>query len=943
MEYMQCSDYNFADLIAGMLRYNPEERLTASQAARHPFFASCLPLGYFIPDGKGSCSYSSVTLKKNSYQHSPYISPSIKRQPLSPLDLLKQGTVERSNLDKMLVKPHPKVAQVRGKKCSVFNEEDGIKSVSKGSNPCESSGPAFSVSYCDGNISSKQGGRSDVSVVRNLISDGKTSKYSKNVNDKITSLLQAIRDEQSVVEDDLDRRNDNVRDKNLKDWSSTKVLRPCPKYGKLDNTLMSTDIAGSSQSSDKRKSSVHEERGEDRWNDVKTDLPVQDVSGGENNLRIFSRSNCEVDHKLNGKSSKNQQRTATESSYHDSVKARNVEKRYFSKAQNSNSVQLKGINLKNEPDTTTDVFISSENDLSSYSDNEEQNCDSLQMKMSKQADNVERQCKYSSERYENFHMGIGSPHNVSPKMSEKVTGRLGSNKKFLTHPTTRLPIHSNTPNRNPLQSRRKSNQLVPSMDKDDPHQLVNERNENTHIAEVSKEQISDATPHHKSQKIYNRKPGSNISLSDEDEYLELLSPPSSVKLKRKNVQQDEVRSKNRLNSCEKYDRAREMHTRQAFLRRKSSPLEVKEKNSSFDRCPGSQNKHGDYENNCGLKLEPACVSEVELNLSEKHDLKLSARKRGSSNAEIVSALTPIRKLSPVISKNTVSPEIIYKNEKSGSRRSLSYHYGEQNNPMGVELKQDPLRFGCYSYRRDNVQCQPKEVKYENNHNVEDMDDDFTGPVGSDLNPEVSRQSEFSFRSTPSTEKKCMNSNGGIANRIAQINKKRKIIARKSLSFPNNKLDEQPVYKDDSDYHCERKRLRASNDNDSSNSDEQSSNNFMKEKYTVNDRRNYRQLVNTENKKSSTHADGVLVNCIKKGSNSDLHQFAWKSQKDVKPIEHYNKLVSQTNNRGQESQINRKGVRYQKQTVNSESARNKLKRQYIRKNDTFTIDFESPLH
>ena len=37
-QHVECSRYSLADLLDGLLKYDPSERLTARQALNHPFF-----------------------------------------------------------------------------------------------------------------------------------------------------------------------------------------------------------------------------------------------------------------------------------------------------------------------------------------------------------------------------------------------------------------------------------------------------------------------------------------------------------------------------------------------------------------------------------------------------------------------------------------------------------------------------------------------------------------------------------------------------------------------------------------------------------------------------------------------------------------------------------------------------------------------------------------
>ncbi|XP_074662349.1 uncharacterized protein LOC141914909 [Tubulanus polymorphus] len=81
-------DYAFADFLAKLLRFNPDERMTPSQAARHPFLAPELGLMYMCSDND---TYSPIMLD-SSYNLKPVIAPEIQKKHLAPRALLSEGT-----------------------------------------------------------------------------------------------------------------------------------------------------------------------------------------------------------------------------------------------------------------------------------------------------------------------------------------------------------------------------------------------------------------------------------------------------------------------------------------------------------------------------------------------------------------------------------------------------------------------------------------------------------------------------------------------------------------------------------------------------------------------------------------------------------------------------------------------------------------------------------
>ncbi|XP_041353682.1 uncharacterized protein LOC121371678 isoform X2 [Gigantopelta aegis] len=91
MQHLRDSrNYAFANFLAELLRYNPDERLTPTQALRHSFLAPEFSLGYFIPSAHSlpNC----IDINPRSYRLAPKIPAELKRQNPSTFDLLKMGT-----------------------------------------------------------------------------------------------------------------------------------------------------------------------------------------------------------------------------------------------------------------------------------------------------------------------------------------------------------------------------------------------------------------------------------------------------------------------------------------------------------------------------------------------------------------------------------------------------------------------------------------------------------------------------------------------------------------------------------------------------------------------------------------------------------------------------------------------------------------------------------
>ncbi|XP_033734805.1 probable serine/threonine-protein kinase yakA [Pecten maximus] len=92
--HLGCRDYLLADFLSGLLRYNPDERMTPFEAAKHSFLAPEFPFGYLLPPSSdnGSVSYSAVHLNSTKYKHRPTVAADIRRSQPSTYDILSLGT-----------------------------------------------------------------------------------------------------------------------------------------------------------------------------------------------------------------------------------------------------------------------------------------------------------------------------------------------------------------------------------------------------------------------------------------------------------------------------------------------------------------------------------------------------------------------------------------------------------------------------------------------------------------------------------------------------------------------------------------------------------------------------------------------------------------------------------------------------------------------------------
>ncbi|XP_025104016.1 uncharacterized protein LOC112570042 isoform X2 [Pomacea canaliculata] len=86
-------DFTFANLLSGLLCYDPDKRLTPAQAAQHPFLAPEVCLSYLRSDsGSQHETISTVFLSQENYKNRPQIAVEICRQGPSSTDLLRMGT-----------------------------------------------------------------------------------------------------------------------------------------------------------------------------------------------------------------------------------------------------------------------------------------------------------------------------------------------------------------------------------------------------------------------------------------------------------------------------------------------------------------------------------------------------------------------------------------------------------------------------------------------------------------------------------------------------------------------------------------------------------------------------------------------------------------------------------------------------------------------------------
>ncbi|XP_066279202.1 uncharacterized protein [Branchiostoma lanceolatum] len=87
-------DFHFASFLAGLLKYDPRDRMTVAQAAVHPFLARTLGMRYLMPDDHpiARTFYPAVGVNPTSYRQRPHVDPDLSRQNLRSEALLRRGT-----------------------------------------------------------------------------------------------------------------------------------------------------------------------------------------------------------------------------------------------------------------------------------------------------------------------------------------------------------------------------------------------------------------------------------------------------------------------------------------------------------------------------------------------------------------------------------------------------------------------------------------------------------------------------------------------------------------------------------------------------------------------------------------------------------------------------------------------------------------------------------
>lgn len=155
-------------------------------------------------------SYGAVSLDSEMYTYRPKIAPDKRKRQLTSVELLHMGTSELSPLDALPVQ-------------GTSPRHSSVQSVEKTS--CSNN--ADNTAACVQESKYKCRGSTDMWVVRSVEQGTGNRKLQENVKDKMSKLLDAIRYEQSIAEEDLEQQSacSQVGRDMLK-----QPIRPCPVY-----------------------------------------------------------------------------------------------------------------------------------------------------------------------------------------------------------------------------------------------------------------------------------------------------------------------------------------------------------------------------------------------------------------------------------------------------------------------------------------------------------------------------------------------------------------------------------------------------------------------------------------------------------------------------------------------------------------------------------------
>ncbi|KAK3592907.1 hypothetical protein CHS0354_011699 [Potamilus streckersoni] len=242
--YLHCRDFGFVSFLAGLLHYDPDVRLTVSEAARHPFLAGEFPVAYMFPQSHDkSAGYSAILLNTVIYQSSPVVSPDIQKRQPSSIELLRLGTSSCHDPPRMaVVDPIQKLTSHEKDRLARLNsfessQDQGLRNLSQ-SSKCDMISSVRSSSH---NLERKDIGNStcqEKAVVEDLrwSTEQQHTVHSRESVYEGSQLNQIIKGEQLCLE----RHSHNNMDKNSV-FRENVIIRPVPNDG-LDRPKNREDV-----------------------------------------------------------------------------------------------------------------------------------------------------------------------------------------------------------------------------------------------------------------------------------------------------------------------------------------------------------------------------------------------------------------------------------------------------------------------------------------------------------------------------------------------------------------------------------------------------------------------------------------------------------------------------------------------------------------------------
>lgn len=755
-----------------------------------------------------------MSLSKSLYSHSPYIPADIRRQPLSSLDLLRQGTAMLPNLeDKPIIKPSPRrgVCAENHLLQSKKNEEE--------------------YSAKEGNkLSAKV--QSDISVVRNFIVSEDQKSFSDNVKDKMSALLEVIREEQNCVEDDLERRSNFSKAEHANrtcrnGTEECKLPRPCPRYGRFQTE---SDEKKTLLLQNNKNSSVDE----DRSYGVHGKLPKGELIKTEQNLRETNKT-MPKDRRLSatGNADKMSSCTSAENevkygspTYHG-VKERKYHQQFISSTQKSRLADRKMLSVlqsevKNSSSCSNNSGTVADEDLMYMSGSEHDGSDSSEYSTNSGTDSSPVGVSYSGNPGGGRRLLLSTYSTHTSEMNKRKeqvglkrlkSGRqipkhqqLESSRKKGHHSSSNLSGHTAGQTLLPRKHHSQNNDFHNTKCSAQGFQVTNNSKCQTPPISGSRHGFSSEV---RSQGSSNRKRLASDRISDDEEYVELLSPMATGSNKKKLKSENKTRyamDRNIMDVNHTTDReyqSESVRLPEYFPLGKVTASDISIHRHGTLQPTFSKRKHDKYSIERNLVQDKKETKQFLTRDADVMPAAYSSNERKSngmrhfSESESPVSVTPIKreKSNPQVHKwELESPEIVYKGSIS------------ENRGKSIQIKET-----CRLDGKEKVKTLPEELTKKSVCSVNSLSTDRNRNKSHRLSGEKSvtdlefgvckhvrsnpcdqkqhkvsdhKVTDYSFRDSPDTDLKQLASRGGYAERIERISKKKKK-ARKSLAFEKN--------------------------------------------------------------------------------------------------------------------------------------------------------------